>query len=193
MQDRARSGRSLYCTRGSQSLNLGCKDHFTLWRWQVSIKSTMNLPMFQGSANVGNGILTTPWVMTVLNIKTLPRLYLSRLSFKCMCCFNFGRTTKLLLKIAGGTLVRSKLGCGQNPVTYVTDWLHFQNRRREKKRNRARTDAVAIVAWIRKLQSEDSFLAHLFFFAALPPPTSHLANSEHVRDQVQVQGQLRLG
>jgi hypothetical protein len=30
--------------------------------------------------NVGNGVLTAPWVMTVLNIKTLPRLYLSRLS-----------------------------------------------------------------------------------------------------------------
>jgi hypothetical protein len=29
--------------------------------------------------NVGNGVLTAPWVMTVLNIKTLPRLYLSRL------------------------------------------------------------------------------------------------------------------
>ena len=29
--------------------------------------------------NVGNGVLTAPWVVTILNTKTLPKLYLSRL------------------------------------------------------------------------------------------------------------------
>ena len=35
--------------------------------------------MVYAKDNVGNGVMTAPWVMTVLNTKTLPTLYLSRL------------------------------------------------------------------------------------------------------------------
>ena len=73
-----------------------------------SMQSTIEPEIFGlcSICNVVNGVLTAPWVMTVLNIKTLPKLYLSRLGkpyhdippFKCMRYFNFGRITKLYLK-----------------------------------------------------------------------------------------------